>query len=144
MGRDHWDAILASTPLNRTAGVVTGSSASNFTSEVPLPSNFWPDVPAMRKVPLNGVDLTGLKVGRLTVVGLLDRSAKGNGALWVCRCACGAYTGRKAKGLQAGAIEHHPPSYMCEQCFRTHVIRYRGSAEAARNRAIYRSKTSVS
>ena len=48
------------------------------------------------------VDLTGLKVGKLTVLGVADfpdRREK-TPAAWVVRCVCGYYETRRAKTLR--------------------------------------------
>lgn len=41
------------------------------------------------------MDLTGRRVGRLTVYGLTQ-----NGGRWACRCDCGAHTLRTAKAIK--------------------------------------------
>lgn len=48
------------------------------------------------------VDLTGLRSGRLTVIGIaVDATA--NGTRWVVRCVCGAYELRRTRYLKACA-----------------------------------------
>lgn len=56
------------------------------------------------------VDLTGTKLGRLTVIGISAEVA----ARWVVRCVCGAYGLRTAKAIKAA-----DPSACCHQC---HVL----------------------
>lgn len=59
------------------------------------------------------VDLTGLRVGRLTVVGV---SAVRN-KRWVCRCACGMYTHRTSAALKKGIAAP------CTQCYKLAMAR---------------------
>lgn len=62
-------------------------------------------------------DLTGLKVDRLTVVGLAqfptDRDGAGQGARWLVRCLCGIYETRRAAGL-CGRMR--TDRAMCQAC----------------------------
>lgn len=65
-----------------------------------------------RPIPKNTPDLTGLKKGSLTVIGLyggievgfkrgLNKNRnKPQGHGWVCKCSCGNYTVRKSKSLK--------------------------------------------
>ena len=69
-------------------------------SALPLPVREPPNTPSF-------VDLTGLRIGRLVVIGFsADRNAR-----WVCRCDCGTYTLRKTPALRAGTAAP------CDQCY---------------------------
>lgn len=56
----------------------------------------WESCPPIKKIPYNGLNLVGCKVGRLTVIGMA-RESKGR---WVVRCACGDYEIRTAKAIR--------------------------------------------
>ena len=47
-------------------------------------------------------DLTGQRFGKLTVLRIGDRSNKGNGSYWICRCDCGNETQVHAAKLRSG------------------------------------------
>lgn len=104
MGKNTFDAVLASVPNGATAGRVT-SKGTHYTPQmnaVPTRSH-WDAPPKMRPVPATSIKLVGRKFGKLTVFGLWDdtdggprRDAK---AKWVVRCACGDYEIRTAKAI---------------------------------------------
>jgi hypothetical protein len=134
MSRDHWDAILASAPLNATAAAVTSRSSGIRPLQALSPEHSWEAPPrlatisaALRADP-GFVDLTGRRVGRLLVLGLVDGAGK-NGAMWACRCACGRYVGRKTKNLKGGT------AIGCNECTYTDKLRKDASGNNARQRA---------
>jgi len=49
------------------------------------------------------LELTGLKVGKLTVINKTDKRC-GNAVLWNCRCDCGNYREVRASHLKAGNV----------------------------------------
>lgn len=55
----------------------------------------WNTQPQVRRVPKNTTNLTGIKFGRFTVIGL-HRTILGS---WVVRCTCGDYETRKARSV---------------------------------------------
>lgn len=136
MSRDTWDAVLASTPLNGTAGRVT-SKGVHFEPRTAIPNEVtWDAPPPLARITptmsrnASFVDLTGRSVGRLTVLGLTtDGHKEARGGVWACRCVCGKYVGRRAKSLKA--TEDH----MCNDCRLTATLRKAGSSEHARRRA---------
>lgn len=112
----NWDALLASVPANRAAALDANAKGTEFRpakeiikewdrrSHAPFPT---------KRVPF-GVDLTGLKVGRLTVIGLADLDErKAKSAAWVVRCACGYYEIRRSKSLRSPA---YAARAMCSHC----------------------------
>ncbi len=129
--RDHWDAILASTPLNSTAAKVTGKG-TGFAPAVTFLERVWDAPPTLARINNTHranpsfVDLTGERIGRLTVLGL----AAGESGLWACRCACGRIVGRRAKGLKEKSSEA-----MCNACDYTRKLRENGASDKARSRA---------
>lgn len=143
MGKDHWDAILASVPSNATAGRVV-SSGVHFDPQPEKPGAFraheW-DVPpplksitALRRRYPEFVDYTGLRLGRLVVLGVAVESMDNNkgrkGAMWVCRCACGRYVGRRRHSLKNPVA-----TASCDGCHYTRHLREVTEGDGARRRA---------
>ena len=115
----NWDAVAASAPLDVTAARVMGAvgEPSAFRKKVigeTYRRDFAPPKVKPREV-IRGVNLTGLVVGRLTVIGLADlpeRNKKRNAA-WVVRCVCGAYEMRTARALRN---PEYVPTASCSHC----------------------------
>lgn len=137
MGRDTFDAVLASVPLNGTAGAITSRSKDNWEPKRKAPESLqhWDAPPPMRAITKaercnpQFVDVTGKRMGRLTVVGILhepdakpDRKAR-----WVVRCACGDYEVRTAKSIKKAAPENR-----CFNCETLGIIQRRYSALGGR------------
>lgn len=93
-------------PINKTAALVVGNGVSfhiddnrenTVCERVPLPLR------AITKEMLESpgfTDLTGLKKGRITVMGLhLNRGNRG--AAWSVRCVCGIYETRVSRSLKS-------------------------------------------
>jgi hypothetical protein len=94
-------------PINASAARVV-SSGENFEYR-PLASEICSDLPLpLIDLPETFEDLTGFKLGRLTVVGFF--SIKKN--RWACRCVCGRYCVRLAR-----AIKNPAPDAACAQCY---------------------------
>lgn len=107
----NWDAVIASTPMNRDAAIVASGKGGAFVprkagivqpwdahSDAPLP--IAPVTEKMRRLP-KFVDLSGTEIGKLTVVGISstkDRNRSGHA--WVVRCRCGKYEHRRTKSLR--------------------------------------------
>lgn len=90
---------LNNAPINMLASRVLARGESyNFKnnephreeSDTPL-SITWGKIPHCN----NFVNLTGRKVGRLTVVGWNHKKSR-----WVCRCSCGIYVYRTSKAIK--------------------------------------------
>jgi hypothetical protein len=134
MSRDHWDAILASAPLNATAGAVT-SKGYQYEPEIGSRNiHEWDAPPPLMPVSdthirnTSFVDLTGRVIGRLTVLGMM-RSDPSQKALWVCRCACGKYIGQRARALKSGNRDR------CDTCDHNAYLVQAASGNNARQRA---------
>ncbi len=93
--------IYSSAPINKTAAIVTGAG-EHYTpnkkiqtgdSDFPIKSR---NPNSSEKASDNFTDLTGVKYGRFTVIGI---SAEHHGK-WVVRCVCGVYTTRKTKAIK--------------------------------------------
>lgn len=111
----NFDRIAASAPLNTTASVVRDGSGEHWTPHKPFDQRVHSDVPIPCAPPPQGAtDLTGLRAGRLLVIGFHSRRKK-SGRMWVVRCQCGAYEVRKGSKL----TEDRPaaaPELTCLDC----------------------------
>lgn len=127
MGKNTWDAVLASTPLNSTAGRVTSRNRDEYNSvkkvvdaEWDAPPQFVPFKPASQNV-----NLIGHRFGRLVVVGYLG------GGKWCCRCACGTYVSRSQRSALNPA---NAEIDRCGQCRHTAFLQRQASAEQTKYR----------
>ncbi|OCJ05302.1 hypothetical protein A6U87_14965 [Rhizobium sp. AC44/96] len=79
--------------------------------------------PAERSV-FSFVDLTGIKAGRLTVLGIAADLYLSSGQRWVVRCVCGAYEVRRAKYLKSCAAGEKTgdDEPMCSACSYTRKL----------------------
>lgn len=108
------------TPVNATAGRVLATGQhwqgkameGSRDSANPIPT--YP-VAEWQRVSPKMVDLTGRKVGQLTVLGF------GGNKRWVVRCNCGAYSMRTAKGLTNPANTEDS----CDHCYRKRRMEWR-------------------
>lgn len=97
--------------VNRTAGLVT-SRGFQYTPDKKILQVCQREPLPIRKIPRCNPELNiikvGDKIGRLTVVGLLQESKKG----WLMRCDCGNYTTRKTKSVL------NPKNHIdrCDEC----------------------------
>lgn len=114
----NWDALLASDPVNTGAAKDAAAKGINFDPTKRIREwDLHSHAPIKTKRVRSGIDLTGHRCGRLTVIGLADlpNRGKANGAraAWVVRCICGYYETRSAKALRS-------PEYakvaMCKAC----------------------------
>lgn len=100
-----WDKVISSTPLNKDAAIARDGGGTSWTPERALEPTFvrsHAPIPTKRSKETWGIDITGMKVGKLTVLGVADfpeRSQRSQAA-WVVRCVCGYYETRKAKTLR--------------------------------------------
>jgi hypothetical protein len=75
----------------------------------------WSECPPLKPPAPNAPDLTGLRRGSLTAIGMLDKTAAGYGPAggdgrWVVRCDCGRYEVRRARSLSVNAND------ACQDC----------------------------
>lgn len=123
-----WDRVAESFPVDRVAARVAGGP--------PEPAEFWfqklddPYLqdgphPIKAKVPTEAsfTNLTGRKIGRLTVRGIVEGSVatkpggKHKSTLWAVRCDCSRYTARRHNFL-CKAMKHAwlMERAMCAEC----------------------------
>jgi hypothetical protein len=118
---DNFDRVLASTPVNKAAALVTGKGEdfnskkmiTQVHSHVPLPT-----IP-FRAVKKNSesIDLTGMTFGRFTVIGYSGKTNRKG--LWVVRCVCGRYATRHSRSVKNPLNQHDS----CEECRQTAYLR---------------------
>lgn len=89
------DKIIASVPIDKTAALVTGKGYQYTPDKKVLTADQSFPIPT-RSVAKNMPDLTGLRCGRLVVIGLARDTAK----RWVVRCDCSTFTLRTAKAIR--------------------------------------------
>lgn len=96
MSANSFDRVLSSAALNKTAAVVTGRG-EHWEPKIKVNNLHLQAPPKMKSVPGDAgfVDLTGVKFGRFTVLGLMAS----DGGRWVVRCACGSYETRRRKAI---------------------------------------------
>lgn len=98
-------------PINSTAARVTGKGFQYTPdkkitcthSDVPLP---------IIRIGWNEEDITGIKQGRLTVIGKFSKGAGKKASMWAVRCQCGNYETRSRKALLNPANNQD----CCQQC----------------------------
>lgn len=141
--RDTWDAVLASTPLNSTAGKVT-ARGEHWVPQTPMPPGLlhWKSPPPMKQFVSNPQDntysdLKGNRFGRFTVLGILDDDGggKNRGARWVCRCDCGDYEAKTTKAIRsvlAGLAPVEGSGYRCFFCAQWLIAQGRYKRRGAR------------
>lgn len=111
------------TPVNSTAGRVI-SSGTHFNPDVKSDTlvefDAMPklaDLRSLRKQPYF-VNLSGVKKGWLTIIGVLDQKASNGGLKWVARCVCGRYCIRRNKKIKdVKSATYHFDS--CAHCYIT-------------------------
>ena len=107
------DDIHARKPINKTAAMVFAKGVSFESSLKDLVNDqsnpfLLKDTRSYKKISPSFVDLTGVKFGRFTVLGMADGMKK----RWVVRCSCGWYSTRCKKAITNEKNCHD----MCEQC----------------------------
>lgn len=115
-----WDRVISSAPLNTDAAKARDGGGVHWTPEIKQsPGKVRSHAPLPMKTVPPGLNLTGLKVGRLTVIGLAAKNTSG-GAAWVVRCVCGYYETRKARTLRRPG---YAADAMCDECRYLHELR---------------------
>lgn len=116
--------VFASSPVNATAARVL--SGGIHYEERPIDEMHWhfdapPSVTPRGKLPWDAdfLDLTGRRIGRMTVVGYYGKRNRKKKALWLVRCACGDYEVRTAAVIKA----NREPDACCILCRRVQAMR---------------------
>lgn len=97
---------LSRAPQNREAAMAFGKGGVRFDAKDTNSTYRWAERPLM--APQSAIaaiapehNMLGRVKGRLEVIGLLAKEAKGVKASWIVRCKCGYYETRRAKSLKA-------------------------------------------
>lgn len=111
-----WDKVISSAPLNKDAAIARDGGGTSWEPEKKPHSAFirsHAPIPVKPRDRTWMVDLTGLKVGKLTVLGVADFPGRKQTAAWVVRCVCGYYETRKAKTLRCPTYAERAA---CSEC----------------------------
>lgn len=124
--RVDMDAVAPLMPGDRVAGRV-GSKGEHFEWAPPetavhsdTPIRIRQATPRELKSP-TFVDLTGVIVGRLTVLGIAAASPQDN-KRWVVKCKCGGYEQRRSKFLKKCVSGDNHGEPMCLWCGKTKAL----------------------
>lgn len=75
----------------------------------------WTVCPKFKRLPHDVVDITGLRRGRMKIVGYFGRSKSGRtGQKWIARCDCGRFEVRNATAFKRGLETGHGDA--CRYC----------------------------
>ena len=117
-----FERIIASAPVNKAAALAAGGKGETFETTWKFSQEHFKAPPPYRAAS-TGVELAGLKCGRLTVVGLfVEPVPRKKAARWVVRCQCGDYELRTARALRNPENAHD----RCQLCHRTERLRSGG------------------
>jgi hypothetical protein len=122
------NSVAPLTPANKTAALVSSKgehfafnpARTRIHSSTPLPLR---EVFEKERANPGFADLTGKRIGRLTVQGIAA-IVSGGGANWSVRCVCGTYETRKAKFIKACLAGNNPGKEepMCDWCGKTRKL----------------------
>lgn len=110
-------SVVISRPVDRVAASVISrgfqydpdKKVANLDSDLPIP---FRSPNALELKTKSFVDLTGLKFGFFSVIGIYQGGSTKRGMRWVCRCVCGRYAVRVTKSLRNPANQQDS----CEMC----------------------------
>jgi hypothetical protein len=135
----NYSQVADATPINRNAIAVTRNSGEHFTDGEDRPARnatllHWENCPPLIPIPsikhAHGRELArslmGKKFGRMTVVGLFRERLEhlpiqDQAAIWVVRCTCGCYEGRRYKAIN----NPENTNDMCHNCRHLEFIKRR-------------------
>lgn len=124
MRTTNFDALAASSPLDRNASIVRDGSGDLWSAKIPEHHQHWKTPqPIQPRIPGNMPNYTGVDFGRLKVIGY-----HGDGR-WLVRCACGDYELRRTKAIRHRDRPQEQPDdeAMCWECARVKILRKRGN-----------------
>lgn len=108
--RVDYDRFAALAPVDKGAAQTLRMRGETYEPPVANDHSRWLAPPPLKPTPPNAEDLTGIRYGRLLVMGL-HAELKDPGR-WVVRCDCGAYEARRARTLRSG----ERTGTMCSHC----------------------------
>lgn len=105
-------------PVDRVAARVTQKAPRDSVYDIKnrdklVDSEFWEAPKPHKPLPKNQSfkDLTGVVVGRLSVIGYLGKSS------WQCRCVCGRYCARTSKFINQLMNGRESTESLCRECY---------------------------
>lgn len=122
----NYDKLRASTPINAQAARVTGGGEQYVSRKIVTTADSPNPIPTI-PTPVQELDLTGIRFGRLTVMGRACGAANSKGAPWAVRCSCGTWSIRRTKAVKNPANADD----RCEQCRHVAFLREASSARSA-------------
>lgn len=128
MRTTDFDRLATSAPLNTDAAMARdGSSRDHWEAKIPENYARWAAPPEALALfnRVNGEDLTGRRMGRMTVIGYHAPGSRGG--RWLVRCTCGYYELRSAAAIKSDKDEDG--DHCCFECQRVKVLRKRASGK---------------
>lgn len=121
-----FDTVAPLSPYDKTASMVAGRGVSFDWSPPPDIVHSETPIETRRSTHLENcnptfVDLTGIKAGRLTVIGIAAGRDQEKHR-WVVRCQCGDYELRRAKIIKQWAADGCTAGVMCHECSYTQKL----------------------
>lgn len=128
MKTTNYDIIGNLSPLNRDAAAVRDGSGDQWEARRGQETR-WEAPPLLKRADemlTGGSDelrqWVGRKIGRLTIMGIAAEHKYKANAMWVCRCVCGYYEGRKLARLKVA----DPERACCSACGDLDHLRWLG------------------
>lgn len=125
MKTTQWDRVVSSAPQNAQAAIVRDGSGDLYQPRLFNALEGMPPLkPITPQIRLNPawVDYTGRRIGRATVVGLMQKkTGSKTPASWVCKCVCGYYLTATSKTIRRAMNGEH--DLMCGWCADAKKIR---------------------
>jgi len=112
------DRIYNSTPVDCTARKVTGEQPND---EIYYDINYGDTYMSLQRPPtlpyygFRSNDLTGTKIGKLTVIGVFIKQNPKKKLKWLVQCLCGYYT-----TMNSNVIKRNVKHKISQQCFKCH------------------------
>lgn len=131
----HYEKLVSAVPINsNAANAIKGGISFDESNVAKIPDQvgYWENQPPLEPVSSlkfmsmnpHFKDFTGVKYGRLTVIGMLlnKNRSKSASATWVVKCSCGYYEARKARTIKA-----RNSTDKCRRCMNIDSMKLRSS-----------------
>ena len=127
-----FDRIITSTPINKTSAIIRDGRGEEDPYAKKAENKGFRFAPYLLEKDIcrhakkgrsrnnEFVDYTGIKLGRLTVLGIIDKKKSGlslresSGVRWSVKCICGSYSLFKTKTIRMAL--GNKPRTMCSRC----------------------------
>ena len=124
------DKIYISTPVNKLAALIVGNQPNDEIIKKSYGDTYMslirpPVIPFhSKRAELN---LHGLTIGKLIVIGVFIKQTKGKKLKWVVKCKCGYYTIRNSNTIRRKIKNNEYDE--CSRCRPPSVYEYNGELE---------------